>query len=496
MALLGSGREQLGFRQEEGTNHLRGFIESTIVSESPEIDRITRYTLYWHFYKGRHWRYYNETFLTFNYIRAFIDKVNTFLLGKKTFSTLISRYDSQPVPKEVESAIEGFIEYHWKKNKKVKKVYDILQMGSVSGDCWTYLTWNKPGRHVTIDVLDSRHCFPEFENGNVNEMTSFMLRQPLVNNTNNFKLFVTQIDDKIIRTWFQKGTEMKGKRYNEVENPNNFGFIPIVHLKNKVTSDEYYSRSDAADILSLNKVYNELAQEIKSTIDYYGSPTTVITGGQANTLRKGLGNIWSGLPAEANVFNLGLGEDLNASMQFLTLLKTGMHEIADIPENSLGKLQPISNTSAAALQVTYQPLVQQADLKWISYGEGIQEINKMMVSINRIMDKTLPVFTALPKDVEVDFIMEPIFSYGLPQDRSVELNQANLELSMNIASRSEIMNRLGKTNVPELLKEIDQDLLFLKSLKDTKDKEDDVDVDKDLNPEDTKKAAKVKALAN
>ena len=458
MAILGSDRQQLGYKKEEGTINLRSFVESTIISESPDIDRITRYTLYWHFYNGKHWRMYNETFLSFNYVRAFIDKINNFLIGRNAFSFKISSYDDSEIGEELEKMIEGNYEYHWRKNRKLNTIHEILQMGSVSGDVWVHLQWNKDGDYCEISTLDSRHCFPDFINGDITKMQKFVLRQPLIKNKEDYKVLCIEYTNDLITQWYQKDTASEGKRFEERESKNPYGFIPIVHIKNKPTSDGYFSRSDCADILKINKVYNEMTQQLKSIIDYYGTPTTVITGGTVKTLRKGLGNIWSGLPPEANVFNLGLGEDLNSSIQFVKeILKVGMHELADVPENALGKLQAISNTSAAALQITYQPLIQQADLKWMTYGDGIMEIDKMITKMTRVVAPNHKTLANLPDDFEDLYMAEPVFTYGLPQDKSVELNQANVELSSHIASRREIMNRLGKKNVPALMEEIDED---------------------------------------
>lgn len=464
MALLGSDRQQLNYKQEEGTSQLRSFVESTIVSETPDIDRITRYVLYWHFYHGKHWRQYNETFLSFNYVRAFVDKVNEFLVGKNGFSHKVTRYDAQEVTEEVETAIEGFTDYHWNRSRRSRLIHELLQMGSVSGDAWIHLTFLKETHSVPISVLDSRHCFPEFLYGDTNKLDKFIIRQPLQKNERGFVVFVTEYTKDTIKTWFQKGTSVDSGKINLEQKDNPFNFIPIVHVKNKPTSDGYFAKSDVEDILKINKTYNEMTQEVKNIIDYYGTPTTVITGATAKTLRKGLGNIWSGLPPEANVFNLGLGEDLSGTMQFLTMLKTNMHELSDVPENSLGKIQAISNTSGAALQITYQPLIQQADKKWMMYGEGIEEVNQMIAKITRIMEPDNEQLAACPENFENDFVISPVFLYGLPQDRMSDLNQANLELSMKIASRREIMNRLSKRNVPALLEEIDKDLTKLSAI--------------------------------
>ena len=68
-----------------------------------------------------------------------------------------------------------------------------------------------------------------------------------------------------------------------------------------------------------------MAEDIKNIIDYYAAPTTIVTGGTIGQLQKGVNQIWSGLPSDANVFNLGLGEDLGASNELLThFLKMGI----------------------------------------------------------------------------------------------------------------------------------------------------------------------------
>ena len=55
--------------------------------------------------------------------------------------------------------------------------------------------------------------------------------------------------------------------------------------------------------------------------------------------------------------------------------------------------------------------------------------------------------------------IEPIFAYGFPKDKMDELQRAQLELQMKLGSRREIMERMGKQNIPELLDEIDEDTI-------------------------------------
>lgn len=454
----------------EATNVLRSFVLQNIVQDNQwEIDRITKYYLYWKFYEGMHYKDFNDGMLSFNYVRAFIDKVNMFLLGNEAFTFHVKSYYTTQIDKDVEKLAEELMMYHWGKSNKLQLSYEILQMGSVTGDCWLGVQWmpGNEGKYCRISVYDSRQCFVTFVNGDYNRVESFMVRQPLDQNGSNsqthYRLFVQRWTNDKVETWYQKDVsieESKVQKYDYKEYGNKYGFIPVVHIKNKPNSAGYYGKSDASDVLKINKVYNDLMQQLKAVIDYHVTPTTVITGASAKSLKKGLGQIWSGLPAEANVFNLGLDVDLSATVNYAKDLKTAMHELSDVPENSLGKIQAISNTSAAALQITYHPLIQQANIKAMTYGEGIAKMNNMILEIQAIEDPDNQRLKKLRKKVPdflSEMLIEPVFAYGFPKDKMDELNRAQIELSLKLGSRREIMERMGKQNVPELLNEIDED---------------------------------------
>ena len=456
----------------EATNVLRSFVLQNIVQDNQwEIDRITKYYLYWKFYEGMHYKDFNDGLLSFNYVRAFIDKVSMFLLGDEAFTFHVKSFYTTQIDKDVEKLAEELMMYHWGKSDKLQLAYEILQMGSVTGDVWLGVDWMPDEKYCRVRVFDSRQCFVTFENGDYNKMESFLVRQPLnlggANSSPGYRLFVMRWTKDTVETWYQKDVsieESKVAKYERKEYKNKYGFIPVVHIKNRPNSSGYYGKSDANDILKINKVYNEIMQQLKAVIDYHVTPTTVITGASAKSLKKGLGQIWSGLPAEANVFNLGLDVDLSATVNFAKDLKTAMHELSDVPENSLGKIQAISNTSAAALQITYHPLIQQANIKAMTYGEGISKVNTMILRILGVEDPDNERLLAL-EDMVPDFItemrIEPVFAYGFPKDRTDELNRAQMELNMKLSSRREIMERMGKQNIPELLNEIDEDTIHL-----------------------------------
>jgi hypothetical protein len=313
-------------------------------------------------------------------------------------------------------------------------------------------------------LCDSRYSFPEFEKGEVGKMSKFTIRQPLEPNTKKYVVKVIEYTPDTIKTWYQMSSSIDDIKYEMTEQLNALGFIPVVHIQNKPYSEGYYSVSDIEDIIGLNKTYNELAQEVKSIIDYYVAPTTIVTGATLGNVTKKLGTIWSGLPPEANVFNLGLDADLSATTTFMDRIKTAMHEMSDVPENFLGKIQPISNTSAAALQLTYQPIIQQADLKWLTYGAGIEKINSIIIKLARLYENNRSIIATLDSfsttgRFEDEFIAAPIFPYGFPNDKMTELQTADYELRLKLNSRRRILERMGENNIPDLMKEIEADAI-------------------------------------
>lgn len=462
------GPSNLRFTQGESTNLLREYVRNTILNgnETEEL-RITNYELYWQFYIGNHWRQYNRTMMSFNYVRAFVNKVCQFLIGNNGFTLRAKGYGNITINDVQEKTIESFLMYHFERNKYKTLIYELLQMGSVMGDAWTILTWDVKKKMVVIKLADSRQVFPKFRDGNVDDVEAVTIRQPLTNHPDKFVLFVTEYKADVVTQWYQKttGVTVADKdKYRVTPTPNPLGFIPVVHFKNRPVSTGYYSTSDVEDVLKLNKTYNELSQELKSIIDYHTAPTTVVTGANVSNLTKKLGRVWSGFPAEAQVFNLGLDADLSAAQEFMGMIKTAMHEMADVPENYLGKIQSISNTSAAALQLTYQPLVQAADMKWLMYGEGLTELCNMMYGIVKTYDpenkRLLEIDSQLNgSEFGIDLYAEPVFTYGFPQDRQVILAQAESELRLRLNTRRNILNNMGTRNTQELLEEIRADVL-------------------------------------
>lgn len=449
-----------------GTAMLQNTIRAKVYSGDSVIEKkLTHSQLYWKFYNNNHWSNNNDKLLSFNYVRAIIDKTNNFIIGKNGFEVNIQDTYGDEVEEDVEVIYEALINYNWKLNKKKTLLQKLLQMGSVCGDAYIFLLPNINKGYVEYILLDSRNTIPLFNKGDYNDIIGYKVVKLLGTNDKEYIQKVTEYKKGLVRTYYVKETGEDTDKFEVEEKENDYDFIPIVHIENIPMSDSYGGKSDMADIVKINKIFNEMAEDVKMIIDYYAQPTTVITGGTVGQLKRGLGEIWSGLPADANVSNLSLGEDLSASTNFLKILKDAMHDLSGVPEEVLSKVQHISNTSAAALQMLYQPIIQVADKKSVSYSEGIEELNRMTCIIYSKSLSSHPLFSKLPEEAKdkpntyfTRYKAETVWKYNLPNDRMSMLNEATIELDQRLGSRREIMERLGKRNIPKILGEIENDI--------------------------------------
>ena len=465
----------------EGTNTLRALVGAKIYAGDPMMEeKLTKYQLYWKFYNNQHWNKNNDKLLSFNYVRALIDKVNSFMIGAEGFELNIKDFFGDSIAPDLETSYEALLNYNWRSNHKKVFLQRLTQMGSICGNAYVFLVPNIQDGYIEYRLLDSRVTIPMFDNGDYSRIKGYKSVKQLGYNDKEYILHITEYTVGNVKTYYTKETGEKAEQF-EVENvTNSYPFLPIVHIENLPMSDSYGGRSDVEDIVKINKIYNEMAEDIKMTVDYYAQPTTVITGGTVGQLKRGINQIWSGLPPDANVFNLSLGEDLSASMNFLKLLKDSMHDLSGVPEEVLSKVQHISNTSAAALQMLYQSIIQIADKKSVTYSEGIETINMLTGIMFALSINDHPLLKKLPKDARSTDVTtlrqfyfryrtETIWKYSLPNDRRAQLDEADIELRNKLASRREIMERLGKLNIPkiqaEIREDIEQDIKDQKELK-------------------------------
>ena len=435
--------------------------------------RLNRYSLNWAMYLGHHWGYrreQGEMQISVNYYRAFIDYLARFTFGQGI------HFRS---PAATEAIVPNRLERVWEvDNDKQKVLFEMAQIGGITGDCFVKVAYEEawqdstgrihPGR-VRILPLNSAFCFPEFHPHDRTRLLRFKQKYRFwgtsLEGTRQVFTYTEILTDDIIEEYIND--ELIDSR------PNPLGLIPVVHIPNIPVSGSPWGLSDAHDIISLNRSYNEISTDIADIINYHAAPVTVIVGAKASNLEKGAKKVWGGLPKDAQVFNLeGGGSGIQGALQFLETIKRSMHELMNVPESALGQAQPVSNTSGVALSIQYQPLMNRWTHKVAQYRAGLERINELvmlnlalkepealMYNPNTDGKLTSGQLDRLDVNDPVTFINYAHFPPPLPLDKIVLLNELAQKISMGLESKAGALRALGEEFPGEKLEEIRQELV-------------------------------------
>ena len=431
--------------------------------------RLNRYAASWAWYLGHHWAYRREAGepqLTFNYVRAFADYINSFSFGKGV---------SFRSPDATEAIVPGLLKRVWEvDNFKEQTMWEIAQNGGVSGDSFIKVAYEEPyvdpagqlhnGR-VRVLPLNSAYCFPEFHPHDRSRLIRFKLK---------YRFWGTALEGtRQVFTYTELMTENTIEEYINDEmidsRPNPLGVIPIVHIPNIRVSNSPWGLSDVGDILGLNREYNEKMTVMSDIIDYHGSPVTIIKGAKASNLERGPRKVWGGIPKDGDVYNLEMENDFAGYLGYLELLKRAMHELTGVPESALGQMQPISNTSGVALSIMYQPLMIKDQLKKNNYGPGLQRVNELILRTLALKEPDSFTFNPMTSGqvvLEPDQypnldLADPITYQStvhwpppLPVDKLIVLNEIQLKMTLGLTSKERALRDLGEEFPQEVLAEI------------------------------------------
>jgi hypothetical protein len=435
--------------------------------------RLNRYSLNWAMYLGHHWGYrreQGEMQIAVNYYRAMMDYLARFTFGNGV------KFRS---PKLTEAIVPDLLQRVWDIDNDMEKILlEMAQTGGITGDCFVKIAYEEPyndgiGRfhpgRVRVLPLNPAFCFPEFHPHDRTRLLRFKQKYRFwgtsLEGTRQVFTYTEILTDDIIEEYIND--ELIDSR------PNPLGQIPVVHIPNIAVSGSPWGLSDAHDIITLNRAYNEISTDIADIINYHAAPVTVIIGAKSSNLEKGAKKVWGGLPKDSQVFNLEGGSNgLMGAMQYLQQLKMSMHELMNIPETALGQTQPISNTSGVALAVQYQPLMNRFSQKIAQYGVGIEKINELILLNLALKEpdtfKYNPAINGPIKEGQVTELdpNDPLtyltyvhFPPPLPLDKLVLINELQMKMSMGLESKEGALRALGEEFPEEKLEEIRMELI-------------------------------------
>lgn len=367
-------------------------LQSFLTLDQAEMERVQRIATSWRFYLGQQWeiqRENNEPLSVLNYVRPLTDKRDNWLVGQGV------RLTPHPV---LAGLVQPVIDRAMSDNGEKVLHTELAQSGSVSGDVFLLCVLQPPtmeqrrrnpyaAAHLRIKVLPSESVFVTTDPLDYKRVLSVRIESLYYEEGAETQTGRTLEVKRFTQVWTDASVKTIVQGKDPVETPNTLGEIPIVHIPNFVVVGNYYGLDDVSGLMGPQRQINETATDIADVTHYTAAPITVVTGAKAGDVEIGAGKIWSGLPDSARVSYLeGSGSGVGHGMDFIRFNKESMFEMAAVPLKALGADMAVSNTSAAALEVQYQVLLEFVRRKHGPYALGYQRLAYLILRYEEMVD--------------------------------------------------------------------------------------------------------------
>lgn len=163
-----------------------------------------------------------------------------------------------------------------------------------------------------------------------------------------------------------------------------YPFAPVFTCQNLPSPNEPWGFPDITPILiKQNEVLNFNQSNTSRIIYYHAHPKTIATGARLEDLKTSPGDITLLPSPDSKVFNLEMTSNLESSRNFTADIRASMDEESRVPAVALGRLaeMPHGDVSGVAIQLMFQPLLEQTTQKRRLYGKLVREVSRAAMAL-------------------------------------------------------------------------------------------------------------------
>jgi hypothetical protein len=394
-------------------------------------DRRRRYRDNLAFYEGRQWEgraRRNEKRLTFNYAKAFVDKVTSYLLNGQSVQ-LDARDGDTPAGRERIRAAERALREVESANALAQLDFETELDCAVLGDGAYKVTWDPGEEIVRVSAPDVQGIFAWRVPDDPARITALASQYTVAGDaphtTGNRQLTTEYWTAEVFEVW--RGNEVAER----VANP--YGFIPFVLFPNVREPKQEWGASDIPPLVASSRELNRAFSQLSQILELSGNPIAVlegITGSQDIAVEPGA--VWE-VPEKAKAYLLDLlqGGGVALHTDYIDLIYRTMHDLGESPRTAFGH-NP-QGLSGIALNTELDPLAKKVARKQL-IRTAVYE--RRAVLILRLLRQ----FTGLNIDG-----LRPVMHWGpvLPVDRSRQVADERSLVEAGIQSRRTAAAHLG-----------------------------------------------------
>ncbi len=351
-----------------------------------ERARLGRYAEALAFFEGEQWlgrRQRGETRLTFNYARALVRKVASYVFsGPVMFSV---PEEGGQAGNRAELALNGLVAELDLAAMDVELCVDA----SVLGDAAIKVTWDATLSQPAVAAVDPATlvAWPAPDNprrlrrmsqhyGLTGEAIAELFGDVPVGLGFRAEQFHPVVEDWTASRW---RVSVAGQMIRDEANP--YGWIPYVVLPNNPRPHDFWGESDLVDLFAVCRELNGRMSVLAKVLELSGAPIAVLENvDSAEGIAVGPGATWE-LPEGAKAYLLDLlsGGGASLHIDYVNLLFRALHDLSETPRTAFGDSG--RDLSGAALEVEIQPLVQKVARKRRGWDAFFRQRNSRLLDL-------------------------------------------------------------------------------------------------------------------
>ncbi|WP_322796782.1 phage portal protein, partial [Tepidiforma sp.] len=313
-------------------------------------DRKARYREHLAFYRGQHWTgrpRRGERRLTFNYARAIVEKVTSYLLSGAGVQL---EGGDDPAGFERARAAERALRRVESANALSQLDFETELDCAVLGDAAYRVTWDAAAREVRITAPDVQGIYAWRDPADPARLLALAHQYP-------------RGEVEVTEHWTAETFELWEGADLVRRLPNPYGFIPYIVFPNQREPKEPWGTSDIPALVEANRELNRAFSQLSQVLELSGNPIAVlegVSGSEDITVEPGA--IWE-VPEDARAYLLDLlqGGGVALHTAYIDLIYRVLHDLGESPRTAFGH-NP-QGLSGIALNTELDPIARKVERK-------------------------------------------------------------------------------------------------------------------------------------
>jgi len=401
-----------------------------------DFQRLRAYQENLDFYNGIQWLgsvRRGERRITFNYAKAFVEKVTSYLMSGLSFA--VEPVDDSEEARERARRAEQALREVYEASNLEQLDFDTELDTAIIGDGCFKVTWDVAEQRVRVSAPDVNGLFAWWMGDDVTRVWRVASRYQLsadeaalLYGVKNAKREAT-----VVEVWTADDFELWIDNILVEQKRNPYGFIPFVIYPNLREPKKFWGISDIPPIKEPARELNRALSQLSTILELSGNPIAVLENvEQAQDIAVQPGAVWE-LPEKARAYLLDLlqGGGVRLHVDYADLVYRTLHDLSESPRTAFGDNR--QGLSGVALEMELHPLLQKVRRKRLIRSAAYKKRNEMIL---RILEQKTGVRYG-------PYRSRIVWGPVLPQDRGRLVREEQILVEAGIHSRRRAMEELG-----------------------------------------------------